>query len=291
MPTVTTRPSASAAAGELVVLTDERSDSRATIAPQRGALVTSFEVAGRELLFMDPSTLNDESTNVRGGVPVLFPVPGKLEHDRWQYQGKQGAMKQHGFARTLPWSLVGSSTSHGAQLTLGLASSPITRPLYPWEFAYELSFTLRDGALRLTSRVRNLGSAIMPFALGFHPYFRVDDKAQARIDTRATQVFDNTSKQVRPFIDFDFTAKELDLHLLDHGQSEAILQLSASESVTVRASLDYSVWVVWTLAERDFICLEPWTAPGNALNNGERLTTLAPGETSESWIEIAFTAG
>lgn len=291
MPTISTCPSGSAAAGELVVLCDEQSDSRATIAPQRGALVTSLEVAGRELLFMDPATLNDESMNVRGGVPVLFPVPGKLEHDRWQYQGKQGAMKQHGFARTLPWSLVGTSTSHGAQLTLGLTSSPITRPLYPWEFSYELSFTLRDRALRLTSRVRNIGSAVMPFALGFHPYFRVADKASAKIATRATQVFDNIAKQVRPFIDFDFTAKEVDLHLLDHGQSEATLTLSAAESVTVRASLEYSVWVIWTLAGRDFICLEPWTAPGNALNNGERLSTLAPGEVSESWIEIAATMG
>jgi galactose mutarotase-like enzyme len=45
------------------------------------------------------------------------------------------------------------------------------------------------------------------------------------------------------------------------------------------------------LAGKDFVCLEPWTAPGNALNTGERLFTLRPGEQRECSLELAWSPG
>ena len=56
----------------------------------------------------------------------------------------------------------------------------------------------------------------------------------------------------------------------------------------MRASPDFVRWVVWTLAGRDFICLEPWTAPGNALNTNEHLIVLPGGQSHMSWIEIEY---
>ncbi|HEY8537391.1 MAG TPA: hypothetical protein VIL28_00910 [Steroidobacteraceae bacterium] len=56
-----------------------------TIAPHRGAIVTSLRIDGRELLYFDEATFNDPAKNVRGGIPLLFPTPGKLENDRWSY--------------------------------------------------------------------------------------------------------------------------------------------------------------------------------------------------------------
>jgi len=44
--------------------------------------------------------------------------------------------------------------------------------------------------------------------------------------------------------------------------------------------------VIWTLPEKNFVCLEPWTAQGNALNSGERLLLLKPGQSRELWMEI-----
>jgi galactose mutarotase-like enzyme len=79
--------------------------------------------------------------------------------------------------------------------------------------------------------------------------------------------------------------KEVDLHLLDHGSTECSL-ISPTGTVTLRGSAEYTHWVVWTLAGRDFVCLEPWTCPGNAINTGDRLLTLAPGATRTLWLEI-----
>lgn len=81
------------------------------------------------------------------------------------------------------------------------------------------------------------------------------------------------------------SAEEVDLHLLDHGRSDSALR-RASGPVRLRGSADYQRWVIWTLRGRDFVCLEPWTSPGNALNSGDGLLVIEPGVTRTSWLEI-----
>jgi galactose mutarotase-like enzyme len=255
------------------------------IEPERGGLVTRFDAGARRVLFMDDATLRDPTKNVRGGVPVLFPTPGKLANDAWSYKNRSGALKQHGFARNLPWR---TADVGGTTATIELASNDATRAGFPWDFAVEMTFMLRGTTLRLDHRVSNTGAAPMPFGFGFHPYFYVPDgdKSHVRIETAASRAFDNVTKQVVPVAKpIDLTRDEVDLHLLDHGMTAAALATPAGE-VRLRGSAEYTHWVVWTLAGRDFVCLEPWTAPGDALNKDERLIVLAPGESRALWLEI-----
>ena len=44
---------------------------------------------------------------------------------------------------------------------------------------------------------------------------------------------------------------------------------------------------IWTKPGAAFVCVEPWTCPGDALNSGDRLISLAPGEARALWLEIA----
>jgi galactose mutarotase-like enzyme len=173
-------------------------------------------------------------------------------------------------------------------VSLSLASSAETLACYPWPFHATLTYSLNGGSLRSTLRVRNTGNAIMPFALGFHPYFQVKDKSQASIRTQATRAYNNITKRAERFAGFDLTAPEVDVHLLDHNSDVAGLRLESGSYIAVRASHDFGVWVVWTLAGKEFVCLEPWSAPGNALNTGDRLIGLAAGASHESWMEIAY---
>jgi galactose mutarotase-like enzyme len=50
-------------------------------------------------------------------------------------------------------------------------------------------------------------------------------------------------------------------------------------------------WVVWTVQGKDYVCLEPWTAPANALNTGESLIFLEPGGSHALWIELQYVRG
>ena len=265
-------------------------DSSVTIVPGRGAIVTRFRVGDRDLLFMDEATLRDPTKNVRGGIPVLFPSPGRLSADRFERGGHSGSMKQHGFARDMAWQVRAPGGADAARATLVLESTDATRAMFPWAFRVTLGVALRGPTLRLDVSVENTGSEPMPFAFGIHPYFLVVDKAGARISTRATRAFDNVTKKVVPFGGFDLTAKEVDLHLLDHGGSESALDWADGAGLDLRASPEHTRWVVWTLAGRDFVCVEPWTAPADALNTGESLMWLEPGATRPLWIEMAYRA-
>jgi galactose mutarotase-like enzyme len=198
-------------------------------------------------------------------------------------------MKQHGFARNLGWT-TDRVDADLATATLSLRSSDATRTSYPWDFEVTFTFAVRGAALRIDQTVRNLGPTRMPFGVGFHPYFRVDDKARAQIPTSATAAFDNVTKRIVPFTGFDLTEQEVDLHLLDHRETECTLRLADGAVVRVRTSQDFARWVVWTLAGKDFVCVEPWTCPGNALNSRERLIVLEPGGEHTIWTEFAFDA-
>ena len=257
-----------------------------SIVPERGALITRWQARGVERLYLDEATLADPTKNVRGGVPLLFPSPGKLADGRFRRAGKTGAMKQHGFARDLPWTVAAQAD---ASATLTLSSSAETRAMFPWEFALTLRVVVSDARVRLELRVENPGPDALPFGFGVHPYFRVEDKAHASITTAATRAYDNVTREVVPFRGFQLGSGETDLHLLDHGSSTSTLTCGAGGAggrVKVTTSAEFGRWVVWTLPGRDFVCLEPWTSPGDALNTGEGLLTLPAGEARDLWIEL-----
>jgi galactose mutarotase-like enzyme len=272
---------------ESVVLSDAAAKSTLVLAPGRGGMATRWTIDERPIFYLDEATLRDPSKNVRGGNPVLFPSPGKLTGDAWSRGGKSGSMKQHGFARNLPWS-IGPRTD--ASVVLRLAATDATRAQFPWEFSAEYTYLLQGRALRITQRFENHGPSPMPFGAGFHPYFHVPerDKARASITTRAAKAFDNVTKTVvaLPPTGIDLAVSEADLHLLDHGANPCAL-VAPGLTVELAGSPELSHWVVWTLAGKDFVCVEPWTCPGDALNTGERVLELPPGATRT--IETIFT--
>jgi galactose mutarotase-like enzyme len=280
-----------------LVLSDSEGPSTATLAPARGGMMIGLAVGGhdggdphappRELLYLDRQTFEDPSANVRGGAPVLFPSPGKLTGDAWSWGGAHGTLRQHGFARNLPWDVAATGTDDGAWAKLELVASATTRANYPWDFRASLTYRLRGRALAIEIEVENEDRSPMPFGTGFHPYFAVRDadKSRVRIASKATRAFDNAAKQEIAFKGFDLTAAEVDLHLLDHGSTDASLILD-DLTILIRGSAEITRWVVWTLRGRDFVCVEPWTCPGNALNTGDELIVLGPGETRRMRVEI-----
>lgn len=289
---MTSRFSVEELSGPIVqtVLRDAEAGSEVRIAQSRGALATRFFDGKRELLFLDEPSFLDTTKNVRGGIPVLFPSPGKLENDRWARDGKSGSLKQHGFARNTGWKFVGTQTNDHAALTLHLESSTETLANYPWPFAVDLTFSLLKNVLRIEIKVANTGTEPMPYGFGFHPYFLADfqEKEEASIDTNATRAWDNVEKRERPIAGskgIQLGGPEVDLHLIDHNRTDSALTLPSGK-ISLKGSDAFQRWVIWTQPGKDFICLEPWTGPGNGLNSGEGLRTLAPGKDETLWLEI-----
>ena len=237
-------------------------DAAATVVPERGGLVTRFAVGARELLYLDPATHADPTMNVRGGVPVLFPFAGRPPPG--------SALKQHGFARTLPWRV----EAHGpASLVCALEATDATRGAFPHDFRLVLTARLAAPELHLSFAITNRGGAPMPLHFGLHPYFFVPllQKADAAVETDARTAFDNRSGKTGPLPPLRFGGDEVDLHLLDHSAPRTRL----AGHVALRWSPNFTTLVLWTLPNQPFICVEPWSAPARTL--GQR--ALAAGAT------------
>ena len=87
------------------------------VVPERGGLLTGWQVDGREVVYLDLERFLTPGQSVRGGAPVLFPICGNLPDDSLPLaDGRTASLKQHGFARTMPWSLSALEDGHGVRL-------------------------------------------------------------------------------------------------------------------------------------------------------------------------------
>jgi galactose mutarotase-like enzyme len=103
-----------------------------------------------------------------GHAPVLFPIVGRVNNDRYRLDGVEYELPKHGFARRSQFDVVQSDT---ASATFRLTDSDVTRPHYPFAFALEMAFALNEWTLSITATVRNTGDISMPASFGFHPAF------------------------------------------------------------------------------------------------------------------------
>ena len=261
-------------------LIDQDRDAEVVVAPVRGGMVTRFRVGGDDILYLDTGTLRDHNQNVRGGIPVLFPIAGRLTDDAFLLDGQRIALPQHGFARKVPWRITATEADDDvAAIALALEHSEATLAIWPFRFRLVFRYELRDAVLTIHQRFENLGDRPMPIHPGLHPYFRVDQwrRRDARVATRATRAFDNTVGVIRTLDGpIEFGSGEVDLHLLDHGKAEVVLDRPGATSVRLAYDDAAIVVTLWTLPARDFLCVEPWTRQSDALNRGEALV-LPPG--------------
>ena len=176
--------------------------SQVQFSPARGAIVTSLKVDGNDVLYLDMETFRDPEKNVRGGIPVLFPICGpQAEHPDLP------TMKQHGFARNLPWQVTEQSPSRAVLI---LSDNTETRALYPHRFQYTLTYVAQERGLRIEQQITNQGAEPMPLQYGFHPYFLAEDKAALGFELPVSNYTDNKSDNAGRFEGFDFDREEID---------------------------------------------------------------------------------
>jgi len=275
------------------ILTDTTAQTRLEVVPERGGIITQWQVGGQDLLYLDSDRFADPSLSVRGGVPILFPICGNLPDNRYTHQGKTYFLKQHGFARDLPWE-VSDRSDIGASdrplqdgITLTLKSSNQTYAVYPFDFELTFTYRLQGNALLIQQRYSNRSPEPMPFSTGLHPYFAVSDKAQLQFHIPATQLINQIDQTPHPFSgQFDFEQAEIDVAFRYVTQPEASVTNSGQRLILSYDST-YATLVFWTLKGKGYYCLEPWSAPRNAINTGEDLTLLEPGATAETWVRLA----
>ena len=133
----------------------------------------------------------------RNGFPVLFPFPNRIRGGRYRFGGTDYTLPLnkpphaiHGFAIDAPWEVVAhGADGTGAAITGRFQISrhaPAQRANWPADAILEMRYLLAGRRLDLQITVTNPSAEVLPFGLGFHPYFRLPlepggDQAQTRL--------------------------------------------------------------------------------------------------------------
>jgi len=274
---------------ETYVLSLAEPNSSIEIVPARGGILTRWQFQGKDIFYLDRERFTDPSLSVRGGNPILFPICGNLPDNTYTYNEQSYTLKQHGFARDLPWQVVEQPMGDHPSILLRLKSNQQTREVYPFDFELLFRYTLHEDLLATEQTIINHSDDHpMPFALGFHPYFWVQDKQKLEFEIPSEEFQDQQTKEVHPFKgSFDLERDELDLIFQTLSQNTAtIVDRQQGTRLKLEFSHAYANLVFWTLKGKDYYCLEPWTAPRNAMNTGDRLLYLDPGASFETSVNF-----
>lgn len=210
----------------------------------------------------------------------LFPVCGRLAGGGYLYQGKKYEMGSHGFARGKEWTVLHQKSD---SLTLQLLPDEETLAQYPFQFALEMTYTLADDSLTVTTIVHNEGEAVMPFAVGGHPGFNVpltegevfenyslgfDEPCQPEwLDTTPDTCFWTGNVKELPLVENQWLPLTHDLF-----DGDAIFLRNTARGVTLHSTLsnrqvhlafpDSPFLGIWHTpkTEAPFVCIEPWVA-------------------------------
>ena len=265
-------------------ITDETSNSQIEVVPERGGIITRWRVQGEEILYLDEERFANPELSIRGGIPILFPICGNLPDNTYTYKGKQYTLKQHGFARDLPWGV----DSSGEEFVIKLNSADQTRLVYPFDFQLVFTYKIQGNLLEIHQEYTNLSPEPMPFSAGFHPYFAIANKNQLELDIPAQAYQNQITKEIHTFNGtFDFGVDEIDVAFKEiTSQSAAVTDRDRQLKLTLDSDHIFSTLVFWTVKGKDYYCLEPWTAPRNAINTGEKLTILESETTCSTNIRL-----
>lgn len=201
--------------------------------------------------------------------PILFPVVGTLKNHQYQFMGKKYAMTHHGFARDSEFIVLHQSAHSICFLLSNYGEEPAEN--YPFHYHFLVTYTLSQNELIQKFRVINKGQTQMPFSLGAHPAFNLQEGQQyeiafEKIEDALSYIIEDglISEKMRSVMEHNaimiapHTFLE-DALVFDKLQSNKVVlqnkEKSHNVSVTIR---NFPYLGIWAKPNAPFVCIEPW---------------------------------
>jgi aldose 1-epimerase len=286
------------------VLTIGAGGLEATFAPDVGMLGTSLRFRGEELLDLSGGLARYEQGH-QTGLPLLAPWANRLGGWRYEVDGvvvdldgldlgtDPNGLPIHGtMTAQRGWEVLASSASalrarfdYGARAEL-LAAFP-----FPHDLTVDVA--VDAAALRVSTTVVPTGERAVPVCFGWHPYLRLPGPPRRdwrlvlpecehlELDGRClpTGASKREPAAADPIGDRTFD----DLYGLG---DDRVLALEADGlRVAVECEAGYPFAQVFAPPDAEFVCLEPMTAPTNALGTGAA-ALVAPGDSFTARFSI-----
>jgi len=309
---------------QIVTLHEARSGASASILVSQGFNCFRWTVplGGRplELIYAPDDFADGAGRPSRGGIPLLFPFPGRIPGTTLSWQGQQYALEPgdalgnaiHGFVLSRPWRVVEASPQRVVGEFDSHRDDPGLAARWPSAFRFQATYTLAGQSLRCELVAENTGKEPLPCGLGAHPYFRLPlggpsaEACLVRLPVAERWELENLLPTGRKMIEPDARALAAgkpfaDLRLDDvfsglgfegGACTTSIHDPGSGCTLVQRFGAPFRECVVYTPPHREAICIEPYTCvagafalQGRGIDTG--LLVLPPGETLRAWFELA----
>jgi aldose 1-epimerase len=273
-------------------------DLEAVFLPRHGMLGASLRHRGVEILRRVEDLTAAAANGSTAGIPLLHPWANRLAEPHYRAAGQEVNLDlsspmlhfdNHGLPmHGVPWSRLAWELTEARPDFLAARlewSRSELLAIFPFRHRLEMAATLRSDGLTIeTTLVAGLdGSA--PVSFGFHPYFGLPEipRAQWRLELPAMRklVLDGRGipTGAEPFDGFD---AQLGERSFDDGFALMKEQASfciegAGRRITVEFLAGYAYAQLFAPKDKDYIALEPMTAPTSALTSGRGLRLVEPG--------------
>lgn len=266
--------------------------TKATISLENGAAISAFSVRSQSgekiLMTMHPRHRFENAW--------LFPFPNRLKNGRFEFEGKeyqfplndddQRPNALHGFINNKHFSLVNHSEK-SCELIFNYKGE---LAYYPFPCTIKIRYELIENGLNTEVIIENKGTTQMPFGLGWHPYFDINEgvdlvklkmPCSAIIELDESGIPKGSEHPSYCFEELSSLAKRNldDCFRVSHsGKNITEVQFSTGETLQVWQKEEYPFIQVYTHPERRSLAVEPMSCGVNALNTYDGLTVLAPNE-------------
>jgi aldose 1-epimerase len=286
-------------------------DLEAVFLPGHGMLGASLRHRGMEMLRRVEDLDGAAASGSTAGIPLLHPWANRLSGFRYRAAGREVNLDPsspllhldaHGLPmHGVPWCRLAWELTEARQDFLA-ARLEWTRSdllaVFPFPHRLEMAATLRPDGLTLETTLIASSEGPVPVSFGYHPYFGLPDpRAQWRLDLPAMRrlVLDPRGIQTGDEVPFDGLDAQLGELAFDDGFALMAEQASfsiagAARRITVEFLEGYLYAQIYAPKDKDYIALEPMTAPTNALTSGRGLRLVKSGEQFRAVFRICIDA-
>ncbi len=270
-----------------------------------GASLREYRVGGRDVVL--PFGAGEIAPAFSGA--TLAPWPNRLADGMYAFHGSSYLVPLTEHARQTALhglvAYVAFEPTARSDESVTLAHTLVPTPGYPWPVRVEVTYTLSDEGLRVTTDAVNLGTSPAPYGLGFHPWLSpgdadVDDCTltvgalrHITVDGRLLPTGDEALeapydlREPQPLRGIELDDAWVEPVRDDQGRTWARLASPDGRTVAMWADESFEAWQVCSgdgieRIDRRGVAVEPMTCVADAFRTGDLLVELEPGHTTSS---------
>lgn len=291
-------------------LHDDTANLHATWLTGAGMLGASLIHHGEELLWQGAGAGAYARERTFMGIPFLHPWANRLSTFGYTAGGHEVTLDRndpllkldanglpiHGILSASPDWVVQRHRAGDEGATLA-AALDFDHPEFPFPHRVEIEVRLAGGELELRTTVSATGADAVPIAFGFHPYLQIPGLPRAQWEVafpvRRRLVLDRhliptgLTEQVDPLVG-PIGERTWD-DGFDRIDAPGRFELRGrGRTIAVEYGEGFPVAQIFAPPRQEYVCIEPMTAPANALNGADSaLRWVAPGERFSATFRIA----